>query len=295
MSLCVVTTCRIRGQHLTLEDTGTTGCETACDRRACPGHRDHPDACHGCRPATATWGLLCDRDRSRLARAIVTAPDYIRYLRTQLEPGGAPADGQPRGHRAPPAPLRLDAVDDADQVYAVLSETCASVAAARQLTGPARPGAWYNAAGQLIGVKAETAAAAASEAATWLHAHLDWLSGWAPVADLFADADAVTLASGLTYQTPPGLVRVVEAVAGRWPTASRERAIPGVICPRCDTRGSLVYHPPDEFEAPVTVACHRCAHVIPDDSLGWYARLVEDLRDETPTIPAQADRREARR
>lgn len=286
MTWCLVRTCHLRGEH-------RTECEIPCARARCAGPREHEDACHGCRPAEATYGCLCERDRGRLARALVTAGDLVRHLRDEVPPTSAPSDGQPRGHRAPPAPLRLDAVDDADQVYAALADLADAVAAAQRLTGPRRPGVWVDETGRILGVRPEHAAEAAYAVAGWLHTHLDWISGWAVVPELFEAADVVELVSGATYKTPAGLVRLVETIAARWPTASRERPIPGVICPRCDTRGSLIYWPPAEYEAPVTVACARCGYIVPDDQHGWYARLTADVaRTEGATVPTQREGRQ---
>lgn len=276
MTLCVIGLCFVRDQH------------------AAPPPDPHDRDCPGCRPTRAEYGLLCTRHRGRLARALIQAPDLVGHIRTELEPSSTPSDGQPRGHRAPPAPVRLDAVDDADLVYAGVAQLAEAVADVLDLAGPEQPGAWRDHQGRILGVTSGHAVEAATLAAKWLHLRLDWLSAWPDIPEVFADPDPA-------YDFLGGAVRVIEAASARWPTASKARYIPGVVCPDCDRRGSLVYHPPSWAQTTyayaydargrphgklprtigddVVIQCGNptCGHVIADDHIGWYARLVADL------------------
>jgi Zn ribbon nucleic-acid-binding protein len=276
-TLCVVPGCAVRGQHL-------GDCPNPCLRHGCDRTED---ACHGCRPAAADYALLCTWDRGRLARAIVSAPDLVEHIRDQVEPGAPTGDGMPGGSRTPPAPLRLDAVDAADLLYAAAADLAAAAADAQRLAGPDRPGVWRDQRGRIIGASPATIIDATRLATNWLHVHLDWVSAWPAVGDLFAAGDVAepwpdTPWLAAEHAVPPGLVRLVEQAHRRWPTASRERHIPGVVCPTCDAAGSLVYHPPGYAEGPVTVQCARCGYLVPDDRHGWYARLLEAINEGVP-------------
>lgn len=271
------------------------------DQHVNPLPLDHDRDCWGCRPSRADYGLLCTRHRGRLARSLVQAADLVGHIRRELEPSSAPSDGQPRGHRAPPAPVRLNAVDDADGVYASLAQLAEAVADVLDLTGPDQPGAWRDHHGRVLGVTHQHAVEATTLAARWLHVRLDWLSSWESIPEVFEDPDQVPKDTGGFHAFPGGAVRVIETTSARWPTASKARYIPGVLCPDCDRRGSLVYHPPswatttyayayDSKGRPhgklprtegddVVIQCGNlaCGYIVPDDHVGWYARLVADI------------------
>lgn len=282
MTSCLIPLCYIRDRHA-------------------PGH-EHDRDCTGCLPARAEYGILCAHHRGRLARALIQAPDLVGHIRTELEPTQGLSDGQPRGHRAPPAPLRLNAVDDADLVYAAVAQLAEAVADLRDESGPQEPGAWRDHQGRIIGVTPAHAVAATEAAARWLHLRLDWLSAWEGIPQVFDDPDpTVPMDSGGFHNFAGGAIRILEAASGRWPTASRSRYIPGVVCPDCDRRGSLVYHPPSWAETTyayaydsvgrphgklprtvgddVVIQCGNlsCGYLVPDSQVGWYARLVEDI------------------
>lgn len=276
MSDCVIGLCFVRDQHVN------------------PLPPDHDRDCWGCRPSRAEYGTLCARHRGRMARALIQAPDLVGHIRTELEPSGSTPDGQPRGHRAPPAPIRLNAVDDADLVYAGVAQLAEAVADVLDLTGPEQPGAWRDHLGRVLGVTPEHAVEATTLASRWLHVRLDWLSAWDGIPEVFANPDP-------EFDFLGGAIRVIEATSARWPTASKARYIPGVVCPDCDRRGSLVYHPPswatttyayayDSKGRPhgklprtegddVVIQCGNlaCGYIVPDDHVGWYARLVADI------------------
>lgn len=63
-------------------------------------------------------------------------PDLVEHIRTQVRPGWGGDHVHVKGSRTPPAPIRLAAVDDADQLHAMVAGWCEQVMDGRDLAGP---------------------------------------------------------------------------------------------------------------------------------------------------------------
>jgi len=67
------------------------------------------------------------------------------------------------------------------------------------------------------------------------------------------------------------MVRVMEA---RWSAGEKPRHLPGTPCRECDLT-DLWWTPPNGVGWPITVECHHCGYVAPEEDLTRLARMVE--------------------
>lgn len=72
---------------------------------------------------------MCSRCAGRLRRALVVLPGLVAWVRAQAEPSMAVSDEPMRkdAKKSPPVPVRLDAVDAADELHALLAAWCRAV------------------------------------------------------------------------------------------------------------------------------------------------------------------------
>lgn len=280
---CVVEPCTLRGAHL-------DGCPCDVDRHK-PAHDGH---CDGCQPRPREFELLCRSHHHRLVKALTTLDDVVQHLGTQLEPGGRTSDGGPvAGSREVPAPLDLDAVDAADEIFAVVSawvmRAADEEAAATRRPLPAVLGplveevlarcrrssqrVYLDGRGRVEAVQPSRivggplldpaeAPAAMRVLCSWLRYRLAWLERQEWVSELVEELHTLR-ASALS----------------RWGVAERGHRIVQIPCPGCGNV-SLWWTPPYEAGAEVTVQCERddCLHVIPESRWGWYASAIESAR-----------------
>lgn len=119
--------------------------------------------------------LAATRARQRLSEA----PGLIAYVRTLVTPAGAQrSDGQPRpASKEAPAPLRVDAVDEADSAYAQLLNWVRNWSETLHLAPPVTATyAWSNARevqGFRGGVTPEGAGILVKNLTVWLLTHQD--------------------------------------------------------------------------------------------------------------------------
>lgn len=248
--------------------TVMTSCQRAC---VVPRHHTtdcHTDTCIGCQPRQAAQGsTLCQPCKGRIWRAVEDLSTVNAWVRCHVQPSTSTGDG-PRvtTTRTPPAPLRLDALDDIDNVVAALN---AWVDRARA-EHPDRPHPPDRAGTRVLAGRVHGAAAGhdtlpAQAAAAWLHTWHDWMTerDWAA-----AYHDTVTT--------------LARTLRGKYATRERLRKLP-TPCPACD-RLSLWYHPPKTATAEVTVCCHAddCGAVITHDDYSWHVNREAARYERTP-------------
>lgn len=235
-----------------------TACQTGCTLRdqhlaQCRGD------CWGCLPRPTDSGLVCARCQTRLGAAIRTTPALVDWLRQQLDPTQTASD-RVSGTHAPPAPLNVAAVADADDLHAMLASWALLHLEEHpdNLSGPRLGGTLRTTTGDVAGVLSAAGNAPTVELCRWLNTHLPWALDreWAGV-----------YVSEVTER--------VAVLRARYPDDERSRAILDVPCPRCD-RLSLVYHPPAWAGSRIQVICehYECGAEIPEDRWGLFIRLA---------------------
>lgn len=218
--------------------------------------------CKGCEPWPATRGKVCGRCVSRLVSGLSTAAELVVHIRRQRTPGAIQGEKAQKlgtslihvGKKpAPPVPLELGAVDDADRIYVALRDWTEIIADGLGMVGPEPQRAWRTILGKVAGLHPESDGSEAGPYATWLLRHLDGI----------LDLDDVAVMVG-----PEGLTRVIHGAARRWPMEDRDTFMPGTFCPGCDRR-TMRRYPPERPGDDVIVRCTS-------DGCG-YATTVEAL------------------
>jgi hypothetical protein len=199
----------------------------------------------------------------RTAEALRAAPDLVMHIRAQIVPGGGGAsDGMPRAtSKEPPAPARLEPMDDADDVYAQLVLWVTYWAEELRLDPPSSTViAWSNRR-EVQGFRAMTTPEGAR---TLTHLQSLWLNLHA---EKIAAHDA-----GVTFQD--NIVDVLSGLRGKYPTAPRPpRKVFPRQCPVCDefAVGAEWF---SEDTRDVEVKCAECGYEVPAKS---YARILDWL------------------
>ena len=234
-------------------------------REGCP-----IEGCAGCMPAVAVSDLqVCGWHRARLVWAISAAPDLVGHILEHVDVGSSGLDiAGSHGSKAPPAPINLTAVDDANTVHATLASWALLVLEERpgDFEGPdwagsdIRPaykrrvagGGMFYAPARIVGVESSAATMAV---ARWLLNQLDWC---------------------LTQPWADEMAEEIPTLIGRrraaWPTEEHDAHLP-IPCPQCGIRG-LVRHAPRWAHAPVTIACTECPAIYDEDRYEWLIRLA---------------------
>jgi hypothetical protein len=187
--------------------------------------------------------LAAVRARQRLHEA----PGLIAYVRTLIVPASAQqSDGQPRGgSKEPPAPLRVDAVDEADSVYAQLLNWVAYWSEQLQIPAPVTATyAWSNdreVQGFRAGVTPEGAAGLVQNLGTWLMLHQDAIERHEQAGEYFDD-----------------VAQLVRDLRGKFPRVSRGmRPVSPRPCPVCDEPAMGAEWHSDEL-TDFTLTCAHC-------------------------------------
>lgn len=271
--------CTVPLRHVTACTCGSDGHQ----------HDDTCQGCEGCQPAQATLGLLCGPDIGRIRRALHEAPDLAGWVRENVERGAAP-EGRRAGGKRTPAPLNLAAVDDADDLAALLWGH-AEPQIERGLTGPSTEGLRIRPKTRhlVLDEEAETAEEveldpaviglrpgadpiqAVSNVAGWLNAHLAALVSTEGAGDIH---DEIT--------------ERIREIRNRWPQSDHNRKLP-LPCPACNL-AMLYLHPPAgpparDAEGNVVwahehlVHCHNddCNNVMSHDS--YYLKATTALAE----------------
>lgn len=256
--------------HVTSDASGlacASGCTSRARHLATCEHQDD-GTCTGCLPRIATVGYVCTGCTGRYVRAISEAPDLIAHVRLHLDPAfrGLPAedgsDGQGKAKgkgqgKHTPAPLALDVVDAADELYSELASWVRVTCDELDLTMPTIH-AWRpeGAAGQVAGLKPESVDDSATMARLLLrHAERIFEQPWVTV--LIAEVG-----------------KLVHRVDRTWPRVERPVYLP-TPCPECDMI-SLVRYVPAWPGGPTTIRCNRpaCGKIIQEDLYEFYALVV---------------------
>lgn len=228
--------------------------------------------CKGCVPVLVAEGTrrrLCDGCLGSIKRALLDVDDLIDHIRRHVVPGTM----NPRQDvlREAPAPLTVAAVDDADELHAVLHGLAIRYARATGLVGPpvrVSDVRWDD-AGWPVGIR-PNAYRATAPVTDWLITHADGIA--AGLRPSTAEQDAVDF-----YRD---VVITHERLAHRWQRVPQERRLP-LPCPSCD-RLTLHMHPPKAEGHPVQVMCHRpvCGRAMTEDDYYW--RVTEARSERKP-------------
>ncbi|WGW12733.1 hypothetical protein LWF01_02880 [Saxibacter everestensis] len=198
----------------------------------------------------AEYGVLCGYHWTWLNRDLADCAELVENIRHETVPSSSPkADGMPRAGKAdPPAPINLDAVDVADEIYTTLRIACDATAHPIQQPPPVET-VWA-AQGYTQGLPAytqpEDAGRKTRSLVSWLRRHLREISELPDIADLAEQLRAV-----------------IPTAKARWPITDRERHFPGGKCRNC-ARLNLWMRPPEQFEEPALVSCRSCGYIAHD-------------------------------
>jgi hypothetical protein len=208
--------------------------------------------------------LAAARTRQRLGEA----PGLIAYVRTLITPAGTQrSDGLPRpASKEAPAPARLDAMDEADTLYAQLLNTVDEMSEKLKVSPPVSATyAWSNTRevqGFRAGVTPEGAGLLVRNLTTWVLLHFDKVTRHPLAAHWYAD-----------------LTQMVEDLRKRFPRASRgARMVLPRPCPVCgDPSMGIEWR--SEEPGDFTLACAYCGFEGATDALLKDRDVHELLRD----------------
>ncbi|GAA0960266.1 hypothetical protein [Frigoribacterium faeni] len=209
---------------------------------------------------------------ARARRSLVEAPGLIAYVRTLITPGlGGASDGMPRpASRTAPLPLRADAVDDTDDVFARLLHWVSYWAGVYQTAPPSTMQVHWAQDGEITGFRASTtpegAGALTQQATLWLLARHDLIT---------------THDTGMTYFED--VADMMRDLRGRFPRAPRPpRGVLDRPCPVCDQYAfgaTWTGNSVEQFE----LRCSKCEHTEDAASFikaGRVRELLHELREE---------------
>lgn len=217
--------------------------------------------CGGCRPRPSERGRLCAKHWEWLNRDLSMCAELVLQARESLEPGRPSDDGgRVTGTRsAPPAPMDVSAADAADELFALLMS--ATTSAAEQLNYQRPDELTWRLGGITHGfpstVDPQGCAAAVRRLVSWWRDRLDDIAGLPDIADI-----------------GPDLHRMVRVMEARWSAGEKPRHLPGTPCRECDLM-DLWWTPPNGVGWPITVECHTCGYVAPEEDLTRLTRMVE--------------------
>ena len=222
---------------------------------------------------TPTDEELLQLAAARARRRLLEAPALVGYVRALMVPGlGGAQDGMPRAaSKTAPLPLRADAVDDTDDIYARLTHWVHYWGRILGATPPSAVLVHWARDGEAAGFRAETTPAGAQallqQVTLWLLVRHD------PIA---AHVDGPTY-----FDDVNGMLRDLWA---KYPTAPRAaRGVLDRACPVCD-RFAFGAHWPDDAEVDgFVLACSFCGHSQPAADFiraGRVRELMHELREE---------------
>jgi hypothetical protein len=215
----------------------------------------------------------------RARKRLHEAPGLVAYVRTLMVPAGAQrSDGQPRGgSKEPPAPFRIDAVDESDSVYAQLLNWIGYWSAELTIAAPPTATyAWSNdreVQGFRAGVTAEGAGLLVQTLTTWLLLHQDKILRHQQAGEYFDD-----------------VARIVRDLHGKFPRTSRGmRPVLPRPCPLCDEPEMGVDWSSDQLED-FTLTCSHCGYQGDTSALlrdRDVRRILGDMRVEYAPEPSE--------
>lgn len=221
---------------------------------------EDPD-CTGCQPSVADRGRLCPRHWAWLNRDLSMCAELVLQVRESAVSMNAHAqeDRVRSGGQARPAPVDVSAVDACDELIALLVSASESIADQLGVPAPSPAHVWR--AGHVVqgfvSVSPRVAAAVTAGVVSWWRDRLEEIASLDDVLDV-----------------GPELHEIVRAVKARWPAVERSRHLPGTPCRGCDLM-DLWWTPPNGVGWPITVECHSCGYVAPEEDLVRLTKLVE--------------------
>lgn len=264
------TGCKSRGNHAS---DCTNPCSDDCDRRC----REH---CRGCQARRAVEGLsVCKGCVQKINSAVAKIPRLVAWISVHDVPssGSAPSkDFIKRTKKAPPLPFRADAVDDADELHALLVSWCQTVADEHPhpLAGPDLRGSRIthkangDPTGRVVGLAVSVrtwrgadwspSSAQANTDTVPYQAATERAAKWM-LAQLAAPIDN-PLSHAWSSEMVAEICEAVRMAERRWPTEPQ----PEVMDPPClDCRGQLVkqVHEIADDAGDDRFVCRRCKRV----------------------------------
>ncbi|MCS6570310.1 hypothetical protein NYQ35_16005 [Curtobacterium flaccumfaciens pv. flaccumfaciens] len=224
---------------------------------------------------TVLLSLSALRARKRLHEA----PGLVAYVRTLMVPAGAQrSDGQPRGgSKEPPAPFRIDAVDESDSVYAQLLNWIGYWSVELVIPAPVTATyAWSNereVQGFRAGTTAEGAGILVQNLTTWLLLHQDKILRHQQAGEYFTDVS-----------------QIIRDLHGKFPRTSRGmRPVLPRPCPLCDEPEMGVDWSSDQLDD-FTLTCNHCGYQGDTAALlrdRDVRRILGDMRVEYAPEPSE--------
>lgn len=196
-----------------------------------------------------------------LQLALKQLPDLIGELRGYIEPGKTGTTSRSAPGITPNAPLNVNPVDDADELYATLREHAACIADALD-TAPPSTIAWTR--GRENGLPANTAPETGFVHARSLARFIEHQLPMVRDDDLIGDIEH-------------DIVRRWKKAAKKYPSRAPKEHVP-VRCAHCEMM--LVYkHPPRSFGSDETFVCDSCGKWHTEQELAEQrVRHVEESR-----------------
>ncbi|ROS62188.1 hypothetical protein EDF38_1291 [Frigoribacterium sp. PhB160] len=210
---------------------------------------------------------------ARARRRLLEAPALVGYVRALMVPGlGGAQDGMPRAaSKTAPLPMRADAVDDTDDIFARLTYWVNYWSTAYKVAPPSAVLVHWARDGEAAGFRAETTPAGAqallTQVTTWLLIRHDLIALHADGPVFFDDVNEMLRSLWAKYPTAPRAARGV-----------LDRA-----CPVCD-RFAFGAHWPDDADVDgFELSCSFCGHSQPAADFiraGRVRELMHELREE---------------
>lgn len=216
--------------------------------------------CLGCRPRLSEYGRVCLVHWSWMNRDLARVAELVEQTREAMIRGPvgdeSPVSG---GGSRSPAPFDTGAVDASDELIAQLVSTATAVGEEIGVRPP-RVIAWRT-DGRAMGFRAGTTPGQASRSAgvlaSWFRDQLEQIARLPDVLDF-----------------GPELHERVWSMSKRWPAAEQPRHLPGTPCRQCDLM-DLWWTPPTAVGWPITVECHTCDYIAPEQDLTRLTRMVD--------------------
>jgi hypothetical protein len=210
---------------------------------------------------------------ARARRRLLEAPALVGYVRALMVPGLSGAqDGMPRAaSKTAPLPMRADAVDDTDDVFARLTYWVNYWAGTYQVQPPSAVLVHWAREGEAAGFRAETTSAGATKL-------LEQVTTW-----LLVRHDLITHheAGEVYFDDVNGMLRDLWA---KYPTAPRApRGVLDRACPICDRFTFGAHWPDDAGVDGFVLSCSFCGHTEAAAAFikaGRVRELMHELREE---------------
>lgn len=209
-----------------------------------------------------TTSLLQTRYRQMRTRALLgAAPALVLHVLMQVAPGGGSQGAPVSGTKEVPLPLNVQALEDANAVYAGLMKWTIGHSRALRVQPPAIALGYARAEEPPRGFPSW---AQPTDAHAMVHSLVDWLVA-------YEDAIA-TRADVAVYWDD--VHDIVDPVLKRWPVVRRRPFTSSRPCPLCQKQTLIVGH--DEETDVVSVACTYCGHVVPHEHRLKYLEWKEE-------------------